>query len=92
MAMTRGGLIGLIYTKLTRSRAGAAENRDSAVITLIESDVERIGETWYLLTSHLWACILQLGLSVWLLERQIGVICIAPIILAIGALHKSKIR
>ncbi|OAA71991.1 ABC transporter [Akanthomyces lecanii RCEF 1005] len=83
MAMTRGGLIGLIYTKLTRSRAGAAENRDSAVITLIESDVERIAETWYLLTSHLWACILQLGLSVWLLERQIGVICIAPIILAI---------
>ncbi|OAR00109.1 hypothetical protein LLEC1_04813 [Akanthomyces lecanii] len=83
MAMTRGGLIGLIYTKLTKSRAGAAESADSAIITLIESDVERIGETWHMLTSDFWACILQLGLAVWLLERQIGVVCIAPIVLAI---------
>lgn len=90
MAMTRGGLIGLIYAKLTKSPAGAAETADSAAITLIESDVEKIGETWYLLTSDLWACVLQLGLSIWLLERQIGVICIAPILLAIGMLHKLE--
>ncbi|KAJ6785512.1 hypothetical protein PWT90_03803 [Aphanocladium album] len=83
MAMTRGGLIGLIYTKLTRSPTSATESGNSAAITLIESDVERIGETWYLLTSDLWACILQLGLSIWLLERQVGLICIAPVILAI---------
>ncbi|TQV92278.1 ABC multidrug transporter [Cordyceps javanica] len=74
IAMTRGGLIGLIYAKLIRSPAGAAETGDSAAITLIESDVEKIGETWFLLTSDLWACILQLGVSIWLLERQIGVI------------------
>lgn len=90
IAMTRGGLIGLIYTKLTKSRAGAAESGESAVITLIESDVERIGETWHLLTSDLWASILQLGLSVWLLERQIGLICIAPIVLAIGKLQSQN--
>ncbi|KAJ3497996.1 hypothetical protein NLG97_g1469 [Lecanicillium saksenae] len=84
MAMTRGGLIGLIYAKMTRSPTSAMESGDSAAITLIEADVERIGETWYLLTSELWACIIQLGLSVWLLQRQIGLICIAPVILAIA--------
>lgn len=83
MAMTRGGLIGMVYSKLTRSPTGSAETGDSAVITLIETDVETIGETWYLLTSDAWACVLQLGLAIWLLYRQVGVICIAPVIMAI---------
>lgn len=90
MAMTRGGLIGLIYAKLIRSPAALAESGDSAAVTLIESDVERICETWYLLTSDLWACILQLGLSIWLLERQIGIICIVPVIMAIGMLKTRR--
>lgn len=84
MAMTRGALIGMIYRKLTHSRSGAAETADSAVLTLIEADVERIGESWYLLISELWPSVLQLGLAVWLLQRQLGAICVAPVILAIG--------
>ena len=84
MAMTRAALIGMIYEKLTRLSTGSGETVDSAVITLIQSDVERIGETWYLLTSDIWASIIQLGLSIWVLYRQLGAICIAPIILAIS--------
>lgn len=83
-SMIRGGLVGMIYRKLTRSPAGAAEAKDSAVITLVESDVERISETWYLIVSEVWPSILQLGFAVWLLERQLGAVCVAPVIMALA--------
>ncbi|KAK3181488.1 hypothetical protein K4F52_007198 [Lecanicillium sp. MT-2017a] len=83
MAMIRGGLIGLIYEKLSSAPIGSAAASDSAVMTLIGADVERIGETWHMLISEIWACIIQLGIAVWLLQRQLGAVCVAPVILAL---------
>lgn len=84
LAMIRGALIGLIYEKLSLAPAGSADASDSAVMTLIGTDVERIGETWYLLISEVWACVIQLVIAVWLLERQLGAVCIAPVMLALS--------
>lgn len=84
MAMIRGGLIGLIYEKLSSAPIGSAAASDSAVMTLIGADVERIGGTWHMLISEIWACIIQLGIAVWLLQRQLGAVCVAPVVLALG--------
>lgn len=51
-------------------------------MTLIGTDVERICETWKCLIADTWASILQLGIGIWLLQRQLGAVCIAPVILA----------
>jgi ATP-binding cassette subfamily C (CFTR/MRP) protein 1 len=53
-------------------------------MTLMGTDVERIAETWYLLVVESWANILQLGIAIFLLERQLGAVCIAPILIAVG--------
>lgn len=90
MAMIRGALVGAIFQKLIQSPVGIASGSESPVMTLIGTDVERICETWYSLTSEVWACIIQLGLSAWLLQRQLGAVCIAPILLAIGMLFKQS--
>lgn len=58
-------------------------------MTLIGTDVERICETWNFLIAELWPSVLQLAIGVWLLERELGAVCIAPVILALGTLYFS---
>lgn len=56
---------------------------DSAAITLMGTDVERIATS--LLGFHeLWASLLEIAISLWLLGRQVGVACIIPLVIAIG--------
>lgn len=83
LALIRGGLITNIFDKLNNIRTKAATDRDSPIMTLIGTDVERICETWNFLIAELWPAVLQLVIGVWLLERQLGAVCIAPIILAV---------
>lgn len=80
--MIRGGLIVLIYQKVLETPSAAVG--DSAAMSLIGTDVERICETWYLVLLESWASALQLGVAVWLLERQLGAVCVAPVILVLG--------
>ncbi|PVH72311.1 P-loop containing nucleoside triphosphate hydrolase protein [Cadophora sp. DSE1049] len=81
MAMVRGGLIGMIYQKITTLKS--ANINDSAAMTLMGTDVEQIAENLHLIITDLWANILQIGIAIYLLERQVGAVCIAPVILAI---------
>ncbi|KAH7310266.1 ABC transporter [Rhexocercosporidium sp. MPI-PUGE-AT-0058] len=81
MAMVRGGLIGMIYRKIITLKA--ANVNDSAAMTLMGTDVEQIAENLHLIITDLWANLLQIGIAIWLLERQLGAVCIAPVILAI---------
>lgn len=83
MALIRGGLITNIFDKLNNIRTKAATDSGSPILTLIGTDVERICETWNFLIAELWPAVLQLGVGVWLLERQLGAVCIAPVILAV---------
>ena len=80
--MIRGGLIAVIYEKMLSLKSGNAS--ESAAMTLMGTDVERIVETWYLLVVEIWANLIQLVIAVFLLERQLGAVCIAPIIVALG--------
>ncbi|KAH6661422.1 ABC transporter [Truncatella angustata] len=83
MAMVRGGLISLIYEKIVQSPS--TQVGDSAAMTLIGTDVERICETWHLVVAESWASVIQLAFAVWLLQMQIGPVCVTPVIVALVA-------
>jgi ATP-binding cassette subfamily C (CFTR/MRP) protein 1 len=80
--MVRGALIGMIYSKATELKS--ANINESSAMTLMGTDVETIAENWYFAFTESWASVLQIGIGVWLLQRQIGAVCIAPIIVAVG--------
>ncbi|KAI3390250.1 hypothetical protein diail_10861, partial [Diaporthe ilicicola] len=87
MAMVRGGLISLIYEKIVQSPS--TQVGDSAAMTLIGTDVERICETWHLVVAESWASVIQLAFAVWLLQMQIGPVCVTPVIVALVATAMS---
>lgn len=80
--MMRGGLISLIYQKGLQLPSSGASN--SPVMTLISTDVERICEIWHLMILEVIPGSIQLGTAVWLLQRQLGAVCVAPVILVFG--------
>lgn len=82
LAMIRGCLVSAIYQKTTELSLGAIDNT-SAAVTLMSADVERI--VLGLKMGHeIWAGLFQVGLATWLLEGQLGIACLAPIIIAIS--------
>ncbi|KAK4212261.1 ABC multidrug transporter [Rhypophila decipiens] len=89
MAMVRGGLISLIYDKVVQSPSSTQAASDSAAMTLIGTDVERICETWHLVVAESWAAVIQLAFAVWLLQMQIGPVCVTPVIVALVATAMS---
>lgn len=78
MTITRGALVTMIYSKLLRTKANVVDQ--SAALTLMTTDVEKIVETFWRLILDPWSCILQLGICVYLLYRQLGAVCCVPII------------
>lgn len=80
--MTRSGLISLIFTQTTQLKA--SDVVDSAALTHMGTDTERIVSN--LRNIHeIWATVLEVGVAVWLLERQINVSCVVPGVIAIGS-------
>lgn len=78
MTITRGALVAMLYSKLLRTRSGALDQ--SIALTLVTTDAEKIVETFWRLILDPWSCLLQLGILVYLLYRQVGAVCCAPII------------
>ncbi|KAK9425219.1 putative ABC transporter [Seiridium unicorne] len=87
MAMVRGGLISLIYEKIVQSPS--TQVGESAAMTLIGTDVERICETWHLVVAESWASVIQLAFAVWFLQMQIGPVCVTPVVVALVATAMS---
>ncbi|RCI13536.1 hypothetical protein L249_5547 [Ophiocordyceps polyrhachis-furcata BCC 54312] len=67
----RGGLIALIFAKVVELEAA----EDSAAVTLMSTDID--GITGGLQDIHdIWASFIELGLGMFLLERQVGAACL----------------
>ncbi|KAM7206938.1 hypothetical protein V8F33_000037 [Rhypophila sp. PSN 637] len=75
-AMMRTILVTEIYRKATLVRIGAQED-GSAAITLMSTDIERI-TIGFMFLHDLWASTIQIGISSWMLYRQLGVAFVAP--------------
>lgn len=61
---------------------------ESSAMSLMGSDIEMLAEYFQSTVCETWANILQLGLATWLLETQMGAVCIAPIAVVIGELAR----
>lgn len=75
--MWRGSLVTLIYNKtLSVSTSTIA---DAEAITLMSADIDRIGFSMEIL-HEAYACLIELGIALWLLWRLIGLAVVAPIL------------
>lgn len=81
LTMVRGCLVSAISWRTARLNFLAASDPKAAV-TLMSTDVERITDGLRPLHDF-WASIIQIGFSLYLLERQMGVACVVPIVIAI---------
>ncbi|KAF4817470.1 ABC transporter FUM19 [Colletotrichum siamense] len=80
LAKIRGLLVGAVYQKLTTVANAQHEN---AAVTLMSTDVERV--TQGLRVFHeAWANVVEVGIAVWLLQRELHTGSIAPVAIAIA--------
>jgi ATP-binding cassette subfamily C (CFTR/MRP) protein 1 len=79
--MFRGAMVSLIYTKTLEMRAGGLD--ESAALTLMSTDIDRLTVSLTNLC-EIWAYVIEMAIGIWLLEREIGWICVAPVLLTIG--------
>ncbi|OAL69956.1 multidrug resistance protein [Trichophyton violaceum] len=75
ITMLRSSLVPLIYTQTLHLDTSAV--RDSAALTLMSVDIERIssGLRYF---HEIWASPIDIGLALWLLQQQLGVAAVAP--------------
>lgn len=76
----RGGLISLIHWQTVHARA--VDLGEITAMTLMGTDVERI-TSGFREIHELWASLLDIGIAVYLLERQVGVACLVPTVIAV---------
>ncbi len=86
LVMVRGSLVSLIYHHTLKLNISSTS--ETASLTLINADVERIGSG--IRNMHeLWASFIEIGLSIWLLEMSIGVSTVAAVAVVIGMPQKQ---
>ena len=81
ITMARGGLISMLFAKTSLLKSDDVD--PSASLTLMSADIERITNGWQ--TMHeIWANIIEIGIAIYLLERQLGAACTIPVAVAVG--------
>jgi len=73
----RGGLIALIYERALQIRA--VDAGDITAIAVMGTDVERIF-TSLIMLHETWSSVIDVAIATYLLQRQLGLACIAPIV------------
>ncbi|KAL6714215.1 hypothetical protein ACLMJK_008710 [Lecanora helva] len=86
ITMTRGGLISMLFAKTSLLKLDDVD--PSSSLTLMSADIERITNGWQ--TMHeIWANAIEIGVAIYLLERQLGAACAIPVAVAIVSLGSS---
>lgn len=76
----RGGLTALVYERALDIRA--ADSEDITAVALMGTDIPRIVQSFRAI-HEIWATILDISIAVWLLERQLSIACVAPVVVSI---------
>ena len=89
--MMRGSLIPLIYQKsLLLDSSASSSFSPTAALTLVSTDIETI--TSGLVQVHeTWSSLLEIGIAIYLLERQLGAACVMGVGFALGTSHERLI-
>lgn len=82
MTMMRGQLTAIVYTKMLT--LPATDTNDSAAMSLMGTDIQRIAETFYYLIIEVVPDCLQVCIAVYLLYLQLGAVCVAPVLITIS--------
>ncbi|THY33684.1 putative ABC transporter [Aureobasidium pullulans] len=82
MTKLRGALITMIYDRMLVISDGA--KKDGAALTLISTDIDTITRVLGELNES-WARIIEVAVGIGLLYRQVGAVCIVPVILTLVA-------
>ncbi|KAI5206442.1 putative ABC transporter [Aureobasidium subglaciale] len=80
MTKLRGALISMVYNRILVISDGAS--RDGAALTLISSDVDIIIRVLGELNES-WARLIVVAVGIGLLSRQVGAVCVVPILLTV---------
>lgn len=80
MSTARGALLAVIHEHSMRTRA--ADSGEITAVALMGTDVQRIANGLHFL-GDVWAAILDIAIACWLLERQLSLACLAPIMLTL---------
>lgn len=80
MATARGALLAMIHVHSMRTRA--ADSGEITAVALMGTDVQRIANGLHFV-GDVWASVLDISIACWLLERQLSLACLAPIILTL---------
>lgn len=82
ITMIRGAIVSMVYKKACALNLKDADPAES--VTLMSADIERIVQGWQ--TMHeMWANVAEIALAIFLLERELGVACVVPVGVTIGA-------
>lgn len=76
----------IIYSKTLELPAGVYD--ESAALTLMSTDIDRLASSLDAL-NEMWARIIEMSIGVWLLERKLGWICVAPIVVVLLSVYVS---
>ena len=79
--MIRGSLVSAIYSKTMEISITALEN--SQAVSLMSTDIQRIVDGLKFV-HEIWANLLQVAIATWLLSREIGVACVAPVTVSLS--------
>ncbi|KAK2608594.1 hypothetical protein QQS21_002820 [Conoideocrella luteorostrata] len=86
-AMMRGQLITVVYNKLVT----LPKVSQSAALTLMGTDANRISTTYHFILVDVVPAIVQLGVAIYLLYWQLGAVCVAPILILLLTTGLSSI-
>ncbi|KAK1757136.1 P-loop containing nucleoside triphosphate hydrolase protein [Echria macrotheca] len=78
--MVRGVLASAVYKKTTEARISVSD--DSAALTLMSVDIERIVKGWQAL-HEFWSNLIEAAVACWLLSRHLGVASVAPMVVVV---------
>lgn len=79
--MFRGAAVALIYDHTMVLPDGTRD--ESAAVTLMSTDIDMIARSLEQ-ASELWARVVEIAIGIWLLERQLAAVCVAPILVILG--------
>jgi len=64
-------------------KARTVDLGETTAIALMGTDVERIGYN-FLQIHEIWASIIEIGVVIWLLEQQVFLACLAPVVVILS--------
>jgi ATP-binding cassette, subfamily C (CFTR/MRP), member 1 len=81
--MMRGSLIALVYEKSLELDITSPNVSPSAALTLIGTDTETVIQG-VVQVHEIWGSLLEIGIGIYLLNRELGAACAVPIAFSIG--------